>query len=100
MEAAIVFHFAGRGSGNSRLALIDFAQLLNPKWRAPQSQFLAEEKEDKRVNVLNRTLNSAYNFVLGGMFVTGGSHDLGGLPCGCEVSPGLSARRRCTPSIS
>jgi len=100
MEAAIVFHFAGRGGGNSRLALVDFAQLLNPKWRAPQSQFPAEEKEDKRANVLNQTFHSAYNFVLGGMFMTGGSHNPGGLPCGYEVSPGRSVRRRCTPSIS
>ena len=99
MEAAIVFHFAGRG-GNSRLALVDFAQLLNPKWRAPQSQFPSEEKEDKGVNMLNRTLHSAYNFVLGGMFMTGGYHNLGGLPCGCEVSLGRSVRRRCTPLIS
>ena len=70
MEAAIVFHFAGRGGGNSRLALVDFAQLLNPKWKAPQSQF-QEVKEDKRTNVLNKTLHSAYNFVLGGMLMAG-----------------------------
>lgn len=100
MEAAIVFHFAGRGGGSSRLALVDFAQLLNPKWRAPQSQFPVEEKEDKRTNVLNQVFHSAYNFVLGGMLVTGGSHNLGSLPYGCEVSPGRSERQRCTPSIS
>ena len=63
MEAAIVFHFAGRGGGNSRLALVDFAQLLNPRWRAPQSQF---SDEVKKPNALNQTLQSAYNFVLGG----------------------------------
>ena len=78
MEAAIVFHFAGRGSGSSRLALIDFAQLLNPKWTSPQSQFAAEEreKEGKQTNVLNKTLNSLYNFALGGMLMTGESHNL------------------------
>ena len=64
MEAAIVFHFAGRGGANSRLALVDFAQLLNPRWRAPQSRF--PEEEVKKPNVLNQTLQSAYNFVLGG----------------------------------
>lgn len=100
MEATIIFHFAGRGGGNARLALVDFAQLLNPKWRAPQSQFPLEEKEDKRTNVLNQTLHSAYNFVLGGMFVTGDSDHLGGLPCGCEVLPERSVRRPCTPLIS
>lgn len=66
MEAAIVFHFAGRGSGNSRLALVDFAQLLNPKWKAPQSQF-QEEKTDKQTNALNKTFHSIYNFALGGI---------------------------------
>lgn len=69
MEAAIIFHFAGRGGGTSRLALVDFAQLLNPKWKAPQSQF-QEEKEDKKTSVLTETLRSAYNFALGGMCVT------------------------------
>jgi len=78
MEAAIVFHFAGRGSGSSRLALVDFAQLLNPKWRAPQSHFPPEEKVDKKKNVLNQTLHSAYNFALGGMWVTCRLHDLCG----------------------
>lgn len=73
MEAAIVFHFAGRGSGTSRLALVDFAQLLNPRWRAPQSQF-QEERQEKKTNVLNKTLQSIYNFGLGGMFMTCGFH--------------------------
>ncbi|KAF8078970.1 mitochondrial carrier domain-containing protein [Lyophyllum atratum] len=31
MEASIIFHFAGRGVANQRLALIDFAQLLDPR---------------------------------------------------------------------
>ena len=35
MEASIIFHFAGRGSGAQRLALIDFAQLLDPRWKPP-----------------------------------------------------------------
>jgi len=100
MEVAIVFHFAGRGGGGSRLALVDFAQLLNPKWRAPQSHFPSEEKVDKRTNVLNQTLHSAYNFALGGMSMIGGFHNLRGLPCGCEVLPGRSVPRWCTPLIS
>ena len=67
MEAAIIFHFAGRGSGTSRLALVDFAQLLNPKWKAPQSQF--QEEKVKKTSVLTETLRSMYNFGLGGMLV-------------------------------
>jgi solute carrier family 25 aspartate/glutamate transporter 12/13 len=35
MEASIVSHFASRGATGQRLALIDFAQLLDPRWRAP-----------------------------------------------------------------
>ena len=66
MEAAIVFHFAGRGGASSRLALVDFAQLLNPRWRAPQTQF-PEETKDKQMNVLNKTFQSVYNFCLGGI---------------------------------
>ena len=38
MEASIIFHFAGRGSGAQRLALIDFAQLLDPRWKAPSER--------------------------------------------------------------
>ena len=102
MEATIVFHFAGRGGGSPRLALVDFAQLLNPKWRSPQSQFTAEEKEKdgKQVNLLNQTLHSLYNFALGGMFITGGSHDLGGLPSIHKAWPGRSVLQWCTPLIS
>lgn len=66
MEAAIIFHFAGRGGGTSRLALVDFAQLLNPRWKTPQSQF-QEEKKDKKTSLLTETLRSAYNFALGGL---------------------------------
>lgn len=84
MEVAIVFHFAGRG-GSSRLALVDFAQLLNPKWRAPQS-FTTEEKDSKKKNVLNQTFHSMYNFALGGMLIAGGSHNQDDLPCDCKVS--------------
>jgi len=92
MEAAIVFHFAGRGGGSPRLALVDFAQLLNPKWSSPQSQFTAEE-EKKQVNVLNQAFHSLYNFALGGTFITGGSHNLGGSPSICKVWPGRSVPR-------
>jgi len=37
MEAAIVFHFASRGAAgaSTRLTLLDFAKLLDPRWQAP-----------------------------------------------------------------
>ncbi|KAF8346951.1 mitochondrial carrier domain-containing protein [Amanita rubescens] len=38
MEASIIFHFASRGVPSARLALVDFAQLLDPKWRAPHEE--------------------------------------------------------------
>ncbi|KAG1887802.1 hypothetical protein F4604DRAFT_1674960 [Suillus subluteus] len=43
MEVSIIFHFAGRGSGEKRLALLDFAQLLDPQWKAPHEVLKAIE---------------------------------------------------------
>ncbi|KAH7886041.1 mitochondrial carrier, partial [Phlebopus sp. FC_14] len=66
MEASIIFHFAGRGSGEKRLALVDFAQLLDPRWRAPHED--AETKiATSETSVLHTILHSAYNFVQGGI---------------------------------
>ncbi|CDO73098.1 hypothetical protein BN946_scf185007.g152 [Trametes cinnabarina] len=66
MEASIIFHFAGRGNPMQRLALVDFGQLLDPRWKAP-----SEEVEPKTVSSLASFLNefahSAYNFGLGGL---------------------------------
>lgn len=64
MEASIIFHFAGRGSGAQRLALIDFAQLLDPRWRAPHDDF--EVAPVTPVSFLQGFLHSAYSFVQGG----------------------------------
>lgn len=65
MEASIIFHFAGSGNRDKRLALVDFAQLLDPRWRAPH-----EESESKTATAdasfLNGLLQSTYNFVQGG----------------------------------
>lgn len=65
MEASIIFHFAGRGVRGQRLALIDFAQLLDPRWKAP-----GESMEQKIVGAapsfLAQLAESAYNFVQGG----------------------------------
>ena len=63
MEASIIFHFAGRGSGRERLSLLDFAQLLDPRWKAPHHQFV----EPKPASFLQSFLHSAYSFVQGGM---------------------------------
>ncbi|KAJ7459174.1 mitochondrial carrier domain-containing protein [Mycena galericulata] len=66
MEASIIFHFAGRGSGAQRLALIDFAQLLDPRWRAPHDDFDVAPVSTS-VSVLQGVLHSAYSFVQGGI---------------------------------
>ena len=64
MEASIVFHFAGRGRGNQRLSLLDFGQLLDPKWRAPHEA--GEEPVTVPTSFLTMLAHSAYNFVQGG----------------------------------
>ncbi|TFK77439.1 mitochondrial inner membrane protein [Pluteus cervinus] len=65
MEAAIIFHFAGRGeTGSQRLALIDFAQLLDPRWKAPHE---AVDTLAKPVSFWHGVGHSAYNFGLGGI---------------------------------
>ncbi|KAJ6621147.1 mitochondrial carrier domain-containing protein [Mycena sp. CBHHK59/15] len=66
MEASIIFHFAGRGSGAQRLALIDFAQLLDPRWRAPHDDFDVATPTTP-ASFLQGLLHSAYTFVQGGI---------------------------------
>ncbi|KAJ6520104.1 mitochondrial inner membrane protein [Mycena sanguinolenta] len=65
MEASIIFHFAGRGSGAQRLSLMDFAQLLDPRWRAPHDEF--EVKPQAATSFMQGFLHSAYSFVQGGI---------------------------------
>ena len=64
MEAAIIFHFAGRGNSNQRLSLYDFGQLLDPRWKAPLEPL--EKSAVTAKSILNEVAHSAYNFVLGG----------------------------------
>ncbi|KAF8921928.1 mitochondrial carrier domain-containing protein [Mucidula mucida] len=64
MEASIIFHFAGRGNGGQRLALIDFAQLLDARWKAPIDQVDAKPHKE---SFLNSFAHSTYNFGLGGI---------------------------------
>lgn len=68
MEASIIFHFAGRGVGNQRLALLDFAQLLDPRWKAPHDEF-EQRPQTGKSSFLNSLLHSTYNFVQGGTFI-------------------------------
>ncbi|KAH8099839.1 mitochondrial inner membrane protein [Cristinia sonorae] len=67
MEASIIFHFAGRGSSSQRLALIDFAQLLDPRWRAPAEVVDAKAAHAAGHGVLHQIAHSVYNFGLGGL---------------------------------
>ncbi|KIK70622.1 hypothetical protein GYMLUDRAFT_149880 [Collybiopsis luxurians FD-317 M1] len=64
MEASIIFHFAGRGNGAQRLALIDFAHLLDPRWVAPHD---AVEVKKAPTSALNAIAHSAYGFAQGGI---------------------------------
>ncbi|KAJ3517865.1 hypothetical protein NLJ89_g229 [Agrocybe chaxingu] len=66
MEASIIFHFAGRGIGTQRLALLDFGQLLDPRWKPPH-EHVVEQKPSSPVSLLHDILHSAYNFGLGGI---------------------------------
>ena len=69
MEASIVFHFAGRGATGQRLAFIDFAQLLDPRWRAPGDLERAATETTPGATastLLSNLAQSAYNFVQGG----------------------------------
>ncbi|KAI0931506.1 hypothetical protein AcV5_005022 [Taiwanofungus camphoratus] len=66
MEASIIFHFAGRGNAMQRLALVDFAQLLDPRWKAPRVQ--QESRSAKTAtSFLHEVAHSVYNFVQGGI---------------------------------
>ncbi|KAF8167349.1 mitochondrial carrier domain-containing protein [Crassisporium funariophilum] len=65
MEASIIFHFAGRGIGTQRLAVLDFAQLLDARWRAPHEQSM--ERPKATVSFTQSFLHSAYSFAQGGV---------------------------------
>jgi hypothetical protein len=71
MEASIIFHLAGRGTAGKRLALIDFAQLLDPRWRTPGDidGATAETTASTASTMLSNIAQSAYNFVQGGEYM-------------------------------
>lgn len=66
MEASIIFHFAGRGISSQRLALVDFAQFLNPRWRAPGDLDGVGKTATASSDFLTGLAKSAYSFVQGG----------------------------------
>lgn len=65
MEAAIIFHFASRGHASERLSLLDFAGLLDPRWRSPADVMDTHVKP--RRSFLEQFGEAAYNFGLGGI---------------------------------
>jgi solute carrier family 25 aspartate/glutamate transporter 12/13 len=66
LEASIVFHFAGMGLGDTRLAYKDFGQLIAPTWERPEDTQVGTEVIAGR-GALQDILHSAYNFCLGGV---------------------------------
>ena len=68
MEASIIFHFASRGAGgNPRLALVDFASLLDPRWKAPSDVDRERVAAKTSHGFVDNMLHSIYNFGLGGI---------------------------------
>lgn len=63
MEASIIFHFAGRGRSDQRLSILDFGQLLDPRWMAPHEEV---DIPAQKVSFLHHLAHSAYNFLQGG----------------------------------
>jgi solute carrier family 25 aspartate/glutamate transporter 12/13 len=66
MEATIIFHFAGRGDGSRRLSILDFGQLLDPRWRPPHELEAVAKPVSKSKSFVGGFLHSAYSFVQGG----------------------------------
>ncbi|KZT62607.1 mitochondrial inner membrane protein [Calocera cornea HHB12733] len=83
MEASIIFHFASRGGSgaSTRLTLLDFAKLLDPRWQAPgvfdrtveagqgvgSMGVLSPSKWGSFSQFAKDFSQSAYNFGLGGI---------------------------------
>jgi solute carrier family 25 aspartate/glutamate transporter 12/13 len=75
MEASIIFHFAGRGDGRQRLSLLDFGQLLDPRWQPP-AEF--SRPTPKAKSILETVGKSAYHFFLGEKFAQMTRYELNG----------------------
>ncbi|CAD6587414.1 MAG: mitochondrial aspartate-glutamate transporter agc1 [Cyphobasidiales sp. Tagirdzhanova-0007] len=66
LEASIIFHFAGMGLGDTRLAYKDFGQLIAPTWERPDDLTVGTEVAQGKT-LSQDILRSAYNFLLGGV---------------------------------
>lgn len=72
MEADILFHFASIDEPSGRLALVDFAKVLDPAWRVKSEDEGAgsaavDVAKSTTANVLGQVLESGYNFILGSL---------------------------------
>jgi solute carrier family 25 aspartate/glutamate transporter 12/13 len=70
MEADILFHFASLDEPSGRLALSDFAKVLDASWRAPVFQAYeqtAEKVKTTTQGVLHSVLESVHHFALGSL---------------------------------
>ncbi|KIY50427.1 mitochondrial carrier [Fistulina hepatica ATCC 64428] len=67
MEVSIIFHFASRGDESQRLALADFAQLLDPRWSPPDHIQPHLPHLPSAKSALHTVFHSVYSFVLGGI---------------------------------
>lgn len=72
MEADILFHFASMDEPSGRLALRDFAKVLDPSWRSPAEvdsvgQAALSTAQSTASKILGQVLESGFNFVLGSM---------------------------------
>jgi solute carrier family 25 aspartate/glutamate transporter 12/13 len=70
METSIVFHFAGRGISDQRLSILDFAQLLDPRWRHPSEGRQEGVTADisSTASFFQGLFHSMYNFAQGGEY--------------------------------
>lgn len=72
LEADILFHFASIDEPSGRLALVDFAKVLDPSWRVKSEEEGAgsaavDVAKSASANVFGQVLEAGYNFVLGSM---------------------------------
>lgn len=72
MEADILFHFASTDEPSGRLALTNFAKVLDPSWRSPAyeddaSKAVLSQAKSKTAAFFSQVLESGYNFALGSM---------------------------------
>lgn len=72
MEADILFHFASIDEPSGRLALRDFAKVLDPSWRSPAyddsaGAVAASQAKSTGAALLSKVLESGYNFALGSL---------------------------------